>query len=409
MQTRTAEATIKGYYYQFDTSILKLLELQSDTDSITVEGIEDIDIITATETTTVQCKYLSKPRFINSVMREPISLMLDHFVNPTTPSNLQYILYAHFENEITGNEPTIDLQKLKEILKYSENNIEKHYEIEKGITDEQLDSFLSQFKLIFGTEFYLQQKQVSDKLKTVFNCSDFEADTYFYNNALRVIIDKSINHDISQRQISRNDFISAIDCRRKLFNQWYINLRSKKEYLKQIEQNLKSTTILNPAKTKIIIIDNHILSANNSKLPFQLLIENLIAKYYKINNSLRDAKPLSIVLDCDSFQLQDYKRQLICNEIVFNDGFEHINFSSSIYNKEPIINTTKNGNKISKTSYLIKLISKDTLINNASTILPPSILINFSNNDMPNIFPDTQLFDFKYLETLKDINQVLNS
>ena len=80
MATRSAEATIKGYYYQFDTSILKLLELANDDDEITIEGIEDIDI-NSTDETTIQCKYLSKPNFINSAVREPISLMLDHFVN----------------------------------------------------------------------------------------------------------------------------------------------------------------------------------------------------------------------------------------------------------------------------------------------------------------------------------------
>jgi hypothetical protein len=57
MSSRSAEATIKGYCNQFDTSILKLLELNSNTDEIVVEGIEDVDIHTATESTPVQCKY----------------------------------------------------------------------------------------------------------------------------------------------------------------------------------------------------------------------------------------------------------------------------------------------------------------------------------------------------------------
>lgn len=69
MSSRSAEATIKGYCNQFDTSILKLLELNSNTDEIVVEGIEDVDIHTATESTPVQCKYLSKPKFTNSSLR----------------------------------------------------------------------------------------------------------------------------------------------------------------------------------------------------------------------------------------------------------------------------------------------------------------------------------------------------
>ena len=44
MHSRAATPTIKGYYYQFDTSILELLKLKKDTDKILIEGIEDIDI-----------------------------------------------------------------------------------------------------------------------------------------------------------------------------------------------------------------------------------------------------------------------------------------------------------------------------------------------------------------------------
>ena len=108
MASRAADATIKGYYYQFDTSILKLIELATDADSIVVEGIEDIDVNTATDLNTIQCKYLSKPKFINSAVREPITLMLDHFVSLTTANNLTYTLYAHFQNETPGTEPLID-------------------------------------------------------------------------------------------------------------------------------------------------------------------------------------------------------------------------------------------------------------------------------------------------------------
>src|SRR5450759_3000783 len=244
MTTRAADATIKGYYYQFDTSILKLLELPTDSDSVIIEGIEDIDINTATDTTTVQCKYLSKPRFINSAVRDPITLMLDHFVNPATPNNLKYVLYAHFESETSGSEPTIDLTRLKEILTYTENRVEKRYEIEKEISDDKLNAFLSQFKLTFGTEFDTQQKQVIDKFKNKFNCNELEADIHFYNNALRIVIDKAIKKTTSQRKITKAEFINGIDCRKKLFNEWFIKLRSKKEYLKLIAQNLKSTRAL---------------------------------------------------------------------------------------------------------------------------------------------------------------------
>ncbi|MGE0635780.1 MAG: DUF4297 family anti-phage-associated protein [Bacteroidia bacterium] len=407
MTTRAADATIKGYYYQFDTSILKLLELRTNSDSITIEGIEDIDINTATDATTIQCKYLSKPRFINSAVREPITLMLDHFVNPTTPNNYNYVLYAHFENETPGSEPTIDLVKLKEILTYTENKVEKHHHTDNGITDAKLNAFIRQFKLIFGMEFNTQQQLVIQKLKSKFNCADFEADTLYYNNALRIVIDKAIKRNTSQRVITKTEFISGIDCSKKLFNEWFIKLRSKKEYLKSAAQVLKSTRALDPIRTKVIVIGNEILTAVNSELPIEAFIENLVSKYYKPNAALRNAKPLTIVLDCDSTTLNRIKRVLINNELSFNDGHEGISFSCHFFNKEPVINTTPNAAKILKSSYSVKLISRTCLIANIANIQQPSVLLNFSKADLPNTFTSGQYFDFKYCENLKDIYKLL--
>ncbi|MBA3680920.1 MAG: hypothetical protein H0W73_07100 [Bacteroidetes bacterium] len=407
MTTRAADATIKGYYYQFDTSILTLLGLRTNADSITVEGIEDIDVSTATEDTTIQCKYLSKPRFINSAVREPIVLMLDHFVNPTKPNNYKYVLYAHFENEIQGNEPIIDLAKLKDILTYSENKVEKHYEIEKSISDLQLNAFLLQFKFTFGIEFYAQQKQVIDKLKAKFSCTEFEADTLYYNNALRIIIDKAIQRNATHRVITKTEFISGIDCSKKLFNEWFIKLRSKKEYLKLAAQGLKSTRALDPIRTKVIVIGKEILTADNSELSIESFIENLVSRYYKLNSALRNAKPLTVILDCDSTTLLSIKRVLINNELSFNDGYEGISFSSHYFNKEAVINTTANAAKILKSSYSVKLISRVCLISNIATIQQPSVLLNFSKEDLPNTFTSGQYFDFKYCENLKDIYKLL--
>lgn len=406
MATRSAEATIKGYYYQFDTSILKLLELIKDEDEITIEGIEDIDI-NSTEDSTIQCKYLSKPNFINSAVREPIILMLDHFINPSTSNSYNYVLYAHFENETPGNEPKIDLKKIKDILTYKEAKIEKHYEIEKSISDAQLNSFLLQFNFIFGTEFHKQQSQVINKLKILFSCSEFEADSLYYNNALRIVIDKAIQKGVTNRKINKKDFLSKINCSQLLFNEWFIKLRSRNEYFKLISQNLKYTKSLVSNKTKYIYIGNDILDSDNSELPLLNFIENLISKFYKLNTSLRDAKPITLILELESQKLKAIKKELIDNEILFNDGLEEIKYSNFIFNKEPVINTTKNGIKISKSSYVLKLISKENFTNNIASINSPSVYLYFSKENNSLKFSSGQYFDIKHCNNLKEIHKLL--
>ena len=63
MIDRSAADTIRGYFYQFDLSILSVLKLTSPDDSIEIECTEDIDIRTAPEITATQCKYYAKTEY----------------------------------------------------------------------------------------------------------------------------------------------------------------------------------------------------------------------------------------------------------------------------------------------------------------------------------------------------------
>lgn len=408
MASRAATATIKGYYYQFDTTILSLLKLTNTTDFVEVEGIEDIDITTASDTTAVQCKYLTTKTYTNSTIREPLILMLDHFVSLATPNNLQYKLYAHFENETPGSEPTIDLARVKDILTYKENKIQKAYHLDNGISDSKLSSFLMQFTFEFGKEFDKQQLEVISKLKKEFGCSDFEADTLLYNNALRLIVDRAKDPDIKKRKITKADFIKGIDVKTRLFSEWYIQLRTKKEYLGTVKTSLTTTKALLPSKTKCIIIGDDLLASDNSECPLETLIENLITKYYKMGTALHNAKPILMVLDCDNTILTKLKKHLIANEIYINDGYEHIEFNATALNRKPVVNTNPGHTKLLKSSFLIKIISYPILKSNKADIETPQVILHFSKAVCPYLKSSSyQLYDVKYCENLKDISTLI--
>jgi hypothetical protein len=122
---------------------------------------------------------------------------------------------------------------------------------------------------------------------------------------------------------------------------------------------------------------------------------------------MRNSKPLILVLDYSLLEIKELKKILIDNEVIFNDGYEHLKFSPLIFNKEPIINTNKNGVKISKSSYLIKLISLESFIKNTLVISKPSVFLNFSKQDFDKNLSIGQFFDFKHCEDLKDVNKLL--
>ncbi len=116
MSNRSATDTIKGYFYQFDYSILKLLNLSNDTDEIVVEGIEDVDVSTASETIAVQCKYYSKTEYNHSVISKPIRLMLSHYKNIPSKQKLKikYHLYGHYKSGHNKLTLPIDVAFLKD-------------------------------------------------------------------------------------------------------------------------------------------------------------------------------------------------------------------------------------------------------------------------------------------------------
>ena len=79
MAKREAVSTIRGYFYQFDYTILKVLELEHDDDTICIEGIEDVDISNEDNITFHQCKCYEETEYNHSVIAPAVRWMLKHF------------------------------------------------------------------------------------------------------------------------------------------------------------------------------------------------------------------------------------------------------------------------------------------------------------------------------------------
>jgi len=413
MAKRSAEATIKGYYYQFDTTILKLIELANDSDSVIIEGIEDIDIISGSNTETIQCKYLSANKATNSLIREPISLMLTHFVANSTKL-IKYNLYAHFENETPNTEKAIDLALLKDILSYREktNNawVNKEFHTDNNISDAQLSEFLTRFKFRFGEEFETQQKKVVQKLKTHFNCTEYEGEKLYYNNSLKIVLDKAIKKTDAERTITKTDFINAINCGKILFSIWFKKYKTHKEYIADIAGRIRSTKALSPSKSKIIFIGKNILDADNSELPVSELVKNIIDRHYKVGTVLYNAIPPTVILELDLTGITTLKKELIKQGIKFNDGHENIEFNANLFNEKPIINKKGQTTKIGKSSYIIKLITNQTFEDFKTQITVGNVFIYFSDSDFTyqSLTNNTsQLHDIKYCNNLKDLSKLI--
>lgn len=411
MASRSAEASIKGYFYQFDSAIIELLQLSNSSDSITIEGIEDVDITTATDKIAIQFKYYEGTEYNHSVIGEPIRLMLTHFseLKKTGSTRIKYILRGHYKSGHHKLALPLDLAFLKtNLLTYTVKKVKHEHFIDLSLNDADLIEFINQIEIDINAKSFTEQyAELLSLLKGQFSCGDFSAEHFYYNNCLKQIRNLSIQSSIKNRKITKEDFITSVNTQKVLFNEWFIFLKSKKQYISQISSNLKSLKALEQSKSKIILIGKNILTADNSEMSVIHFIENIVNKFYKMNSSLRDAKPLTFILDCNIIEIKKIKAFLIKDNWVFNDGYEHINFSPTIFNADPVKNISPNLTKIIKSSYFFRIISKSTFESNLDEILIPKIFLNFSNTDIVKKNHDSQFFDLKYCETFNDIHQVL--
>ena len=179
MADRTAINTIRGYFYQFDYSIVSLLKLSNNTESILVEGVEDIDITTASETTAIQCKYYENTEYNHSVIAEPIRLMLNHFkeVKLGNKAEIKYKLRGHYKSGHSKLALPISIQNLKDnFLTYTRtkkisnvNTKVKHlHHIELNLSDAELFEFIRLLEIdINAVEFEKQFKEIISLFKTI--------------------------------------------------------------------------------------------------------------------------------------------------------------------------------------------------------------------------------------------------
>lgn len=148
---REASATIRGYIYQFDATIRKILASNAG-DSCTVENVEDFDIHTSDLSSYFQCKYYAAQKLTPSTLRDAILPMLKNYVSLKMSErvNKRYHLYGHFKESSYENSD-ISSEALKEILvrreKVRDESGSNSYKVvniqeEIGATNDDLEGFV---------------------------------------------------------------------------------------------------------------------------------------------------------------------------------------------------------------------------------------------------------------------------
>jgi hypothetical protein len=368
---RVANYTIKGFLYQFNVTLLTILDSSEDS-VVTVEGlIEDIDIIGNNQVTAIQCKYHeSVDRFTLSSIYEPILQMMLHFIN-NPRQNISYSLYAHFPNESIG-EKQLTIEELRKIIESSDESLKKYTSQLKNNFD--INAFHKQFKLKIGAAYDKTVEDVQNKF-TQIGMDPGDIDVLIYPNAITIIGDLSIQTDEIKRKITKAELIATLRSKRTIaISRWAAALKSYSKLLLAKRKQLKAN-LDNNVRLRHIFISQEL---EQFKDDIVIFIHQYLQKYHFKLCHL--CTPL-FCFDCKQSLFEDICRRLISKKIKINDGILVGTFDKQYFLRDPITNPSKK---------LREFDLRITTLDTAKNILNEKIcddLYLVSPHDNPDINP----------------------
>lgn len=417
MKDRSAIDTIKGYYYQFDKTLIEIFNTEDG--SVIIEGIEDIDISKSTEKTAIQCKYYAKSEYNNSKIKEPISLMLKDFANRKTKGDklIKYHLYGHYKSGQDKLPKKINLTFLKDKLlttrkkdddasgtkdlsdKTKKTVISKLYD-ELHLSDDDLDEFIKLLSIdINAPSFEDQVTTIYELLSEKLECSISEEKDYYYCKCLGLIKNLSIQQDKAKRQITQNELIKHINDKEILFNEWFILKKGLDAYLKSIKNKFFKNRYVNTERTERFFLIN---VPNNYSI---IHIRNVI---HKISTNWRRYSDRNVSNDniCPYIFLNNIKnidfiklKNDLHNELSFIDGYS---FKDASFDVDKICKPIEKNN-----SYYFKLIDcLEDLKKILKHVQKRKIIYQFSNSSFFFDHEDDYHIKIK-IKKLTDLDKIL--
>lgn len=351
MPDRSAVDTIRGYFYQFDLSILSVLQLKSPDESIEIECTEDIDIRTATDITAIQCKYYAKTEYNHSVIKDAVKHMLSHYKESLegTKPNYFYYIKGHYASGQEKLDVSIDVEFLKKnFLTFSKGKgaakVTRYHHAELCLSDADLEDFLIHLTIdVRAKKFDEQYRQVIDSLQACLGGTPFSAEYFYYNNALAVLRELSIKEASEDRTVTKKEFLRRINTSTVLFNEWFVEKKGKAVHFSALRKEYFTELNVSPYERIFLVEADADLYARSD---LKNLFFELSRKWAKIN--AREPAPFCpyiYVHGLPDDELLALKRELRTEGFKFKDGhdFQGADFSYDSITQEA---THSNGIKI---------------------------------------------------------------
>lgn len=243
---REATATIRGYIYQFDASILAVLSAKPG-EKVTVEGVEDFDLLSGNTETYGQVKYYEAQKLTDARLRDAILPMIAGFLRfpPEQRERKRYMLYGYFK-QAPEEPPAIELTDLQRILVYRPFTVdtgtgekvrtEVNLQAKIGASNADLADFSKRFSVQLSEPFEEHRARVIAALQTALNLSKVEAEGYCYPSALTAMAGLSSAAIKRDRTTTKDDFLQKIGPKIAIYSAWALREEGENEYCRKIRQ-----------------------------------------------------------------------------------------------------------------------------------------------------------------------------
>lgn len=357
MTNRSASDKLIWYFYQFDRSILKILELENESDEITLEWYEDIDTETLTWWENIQVKYYTSKKIIledwslstdKEIGKSILQLLLTYLA---TWKKQLLLWYYHAQRAQTK---IISLDEIKSIISNSREKITNEEQIEKinNLTDSEKQWFIDNFIIeIVDKDFDSQKLYIKNQIKI--NCwlsTNPEIEQY-YSYWLTKISNLVCKLNENDRKISKWDFLSFLqNWKEELYNILLFKSLELEKYIKTIKkQHFHYWTI--PKYERIFIIE---IGQSTTIEEIKGIILKIKDKFYKRRENI--PKPYIFIRWITDAQIIELKNTLWDEWHSFEDGYY---FDGKIFKVKRLIREIKHDDPHVK----IKFINTETDLN----------------------------------------------
>ncbi len=327
MKDRSATATIKGYFYQFDQTIVSLLEATKH-GSVTVEGVEDIDLDDRDASAFVQCKYYEGTEYNHSVIKEAVVHMLRHFHAGGCPKDqvFRYRLRGHYQ----GGQHKLVLPVTDEFLKEHFLTSTKDKQVHKvhedlAINDEQLAAFLALLDIDVNALSYSdQQARVLQLLASeIAECTAANAESFYYPMAINVVQALAVEADVAKRRITKDQFLKAVDRKDAVFSAWLREHLGREYFARMVRRKyFYSATTKLPRASRFFVIE----MGNEYEVDKASSMLVRLGRFFSHKEHQRTTAsdrfcPYVLLRGVTSEQLVELKENLWEQGVAFTDGY----------------------------------------------------------------------------------------